>query len=54
MQKKIALIAPIRQRLEELRRNPAELDRILADGAARASEIGAPVLAQAKAAVGLA
>jgi tryptophanyl-tRNA synthetase len=49
----IALIAPIRNRLEELRRDPAELDRILADGAARATEIGAPVLARAKAAVGL-
>jgi tryptophanyl-tRNA synthetase len=49
----VALIAPIRQRLEELRRNPAELDRILAEGAGRASAIGAPVLAQAKAAVGL-
>jgi tryptophanyl-tRNA synthetase len=48
------LIAPIRQRLDELRRDPAELDRILADGAARATAIGAPVLAQAKAAVGLA
>jgi tryptophanyl-tRNA synthetase len=48
------LIAPIRQRLEELRRDPAELDRILADGAARAIEIGAPVLSAAKAAVGLA
>jgi tryptophanyl-tRNA synthetase len=49
----VALIAPIRGRLEELRRNPAELDRILCDGAERASAIGAPVLAQAKAAVGL-
>ncbi|NUR45226.1 MAG: tryptophan--tRNA ligase [Sphingomonas sp.] len=49
----IGLIAPIRQRLDELRRDPAELDRILADGAARASELGAPVLARAKAAVGL-
>jgi tryptophanyl-tRNA synthetase len=49
----IELIAPIRARLDELRRDPAELDRILADGAARASDIGAPVLAQAKAAVGL-
>jgi tryptophanyl-tRNA synthetase len=48
------LIAPIRQRLDELRRDPAELDRILADGAARAIEIGAPVLSEAKAAVGLA
>jgi tryptophanyl-tRNA synthetase len=49
----IELIAPIRARLDELRRDPAELDRILAEGAARASDIGAPVLAQAKAAVGL-
>jgi tryptophanyl-tRNA synthetase len=50
----IALISPIRKRLEELRREPAELDRILAEGAVRASEIGAPVLAGARAAVGLA
>jgi tryptophanyl-tRNA synthetase len=49
----IGLIAPIRDRLAELRTDPAELDRILAVGAARASEIGAPVLARAKAAVGL-
>ena len=49
----VALLSPIRARLDELRRDPAELDRILAEGAARASEIGAPVLASAKAAVGL-
>ena len=49
----VALIAPIRDRLDELRRQPAELDRILADGAARATALGAPVLAKAKAAVGL-
>lgn len=49
----IALIAPIRNRLDELRRDRTELDRILADGAARASELGSPVLASAKAAVGL-
>jgi tryptophanyl-tRNA synthetase len=49
----IALIAPIRQRLDELRRDPAELDRILAAGAARATELGAPILAPAKSAVGL-
>jgi tryptophanyl-tRNA synthetase len=49
----VGLIAPIRARLDELRRDPAELDRILADGAARANELGAPVLAKAKAAVGL-
>ena len=49
----VELIAPIRARLDELRRDRAELDRILADGAARASDIAAPVLAEAKAAVGL-
>lgn len=49
----VALISPIRERLYDLRRHPDELDRILADGAARASEIGAPVLAKAKSAVGL-
>ena len=49
----VELIAPIRERLAELRRDPAELDRILAAGAARASELGAPVLARAKTAVGL-
>jgi len=49
----VGLIAPIRERLDELRRDPAELDRILADGAARATELGAPTLAAAKSAVGL-
>jgi tryptophanyl-tRNA synthetase len=49
----VALLAPIRQRLEQLREDSAELDRILALGAGRASKIGAPVLAKAKAAVGL-
>jgi tryptophanyl-tRNA synthetase len=49
----IGLIGPIRQRLDALRRDPAELDRILADGAAKATELGAPILARAKAAVGL-
>ena len=49
----VSLIAPIRARLDELRRDPAELDRILNAGAARATELGAPVLAKAKAAVGL-
>lgn len=49
----IGLIAPIRERLDDLRRHPEELDRILADGADRANELGAPVLAKARAAVGL-
>ena len=50
----IELIAPIRSRLDELRCDPAQLDHILAEGAARASELGAPVLERARAAVGLA
>lgn len=49
----VALISPIRGRLDQLREDPAELDRILADGAERATELGAPLLARAKAAVGL-
>lgn len=49
----VTLIAPIRERLEDLRRHPDELDRILAEGAARANDLGSPVLARAKSAVGL-
>jgi tryptophanyl-tRNA synthetase len=50
----VALIAPIRARLNDLRQHSDELDRILAEGAARAIDLGSPVLAQAKTAVGLA
>jgi tryptophanyl-tRNA synthetase len=49
----IGLIAPLRTRLDEFRRDPAGLDRILAEGAARASEMAAPTLAQAYRSVGL-
>src|SRR5687768_6467031 len=49
----VGLIAPLRTRLEQLRNDAAELDRILADGAARARELGAPTLAAAYRAVGL-
>src|SRR3954451_14594174 len=49
----IALLKPLRTRLEQLRGDPAELDRILADGAARAAALGAPTLAAAYDAVGL-
>ena len=49
----VGLLAPIRARLDQLRANPQELDRILELGANRASEVGAPVLARARAAVGL-
>jgi tryptophanyl-tRNA synthetase len=50
----IDLLAPLRSRLEEFRKDPAELDRILAGGADRARELGAPTLAEAYRAVGLA
>ena len=49
----VSLIAPIRGRLDGFRRDPDELDRILAAGAERASELAAPTLAKAKSAVGL-
>ncbi|HET7816222.1 MAG TPA: tryptophan--tRNA ligase [Sphingomicrobium sp.] len=49
----VALLAPLRARLEELRGDPAELDRLLADGSSRAAGLGAPVLAQAYRAIGL-
>jgi tryptophanyl-tRNA synthetase len=49
----IALIAPLRTRLFDLRAHPDELDRILADGAAKASKLGAPTLDEAYKAVGL-
>ena len=49
----VTLIGPLRARLEEFRRDPAELERILASGAERASAMGAPTLAEAYHAVGL-
>ena len=49
----IAKLSPLRRRLEEFRSDPAELDRILAAGAERASELGAPTLVEAYRAVGL-
>ena len=49
----VAMLAPLRARLEEFRSDPAMLDKLLADGAARAAELAAPTLAQAYEAVGL-
>jgi tryptophanyl-tRNA synthetase len=46
-------MAPIRERHAELMADPAELDRLMAIGAARAREIAVPVLAEAKARMGL-
>jgi len=49
----IGLLAPLRARLEELRTDPAELDKILFEGAERAGALAAPTLAAAYHAVGL-
>jgi len=49
----ISLLSPLRSRLEEFRRDPAELDRILTDGATRAKELAGPTLDKAYRAVGL-
>ena len=49
----IALLAPLRARLVELRRDEAALDAILAAGAEKAAALAAPTLAKAYRAVGL-
>jgi len=49
----VALLAPLRSRLEELRSDPHELDRLLNEGSSKAAELGAPILAQAYRATGL-
>lgn len=49
----VALLHPLRTRLMQLRTDTAELDRLLAEGSARAAELGAPVLREAYRAVGL-
>ena len=49
----IALLAPIRERLMELRRDPNAIDAILASGAEKAATLAAPTLAEAYRAVGL-
>jgi tryptophanyl-tRNA synthetase len=49
----VALLHPLRARLEELRNDPIELDRLLAAGSSRAADLGAPVLKNAYSAVGL-
>jgi tryptophanyl-tRNA synthetase len=49
----VATLAPLRARLDTFRRDPGELDRLLAEGAQRAAELAAPTLAAAYRAVGL-
>ena len=48
----VAALSPITSELRRLLADPAEVDRVLADGAERAREIAAPVLAEVKAIVG--
>ena len=49
----IAMLMPLRTRLDEFRRDPAMLDKLLEDGAVKAAEMAAPTLAKAYEAVGL-
>jgi tryptophanyl-tRNA synthetase len=49
----VELLAPVRERYEVLAADPAELDRQLAAGAAKARSIADPVLERARRAVGL-
>ena len=49
----IALVAPLRDRLIELRQDETALDAILAAGAEKAAKLAAPTLAEAYRAVGL-
>jgi tryptophanyl-tRNA synthetase len=48
-----AELAPARQRYEQLIADPAAIEKILADGAARAREMCAPLLARLRACVGI-
>jgi len=49
----VETLGPIRDRFEELKRDPAEIDRILSEGAARASTLARPTLDAAYTALGL-
>ena len=49
----IALLTPLRGRLAEFRKDPAMLDALLEQGAAKAAALAAPTLARAYEAVGL-
>jgi tryptophanyl-tRNA synthetase len=49
----IAFLAPIRARSLELAADPAELERLLTAGAARARAVAGPTLARARDAMGL-
>lgn len=48
----VARLAPLGTEIERLTGDPAEIDRVLADGAGRAREIAAPILAKTREIVG--
>ena len=50
----VEFLAPVRERYAELRADPAELERALAAGAAKARALAAPVLADVREAMGVA
>jgi tryptophanyl-tRNA synthetase len=49
----VEMLAPIQQRHRELTQDPAEVQRVLAEGASKARETAAPTLERAKQAMGL-
>ena len=51
--RRIIAMAPITGEMNKLMSDPAEIDRLLGEGAARAREIAAPILAETYEIVGL-
>ena len=49
----VSVLAPITGRMNELMADPAEIDRILRDGASRANAIAAPITAEAREIMGM-
>ena len=49
----IEFVRPLQERYAELEQDPGEVARIIADGAARAQALAAPVVERARAAAGL-
>ena len=48
----VAQLSPMGQKMRELMENPADIDAILADGAARAAAIARPLMAEVRDIVG--
>jgi len=53
LERMLEYFGPMRERREELAKHPDDIEDVLADGAKRARELGAPVLAAARNAAGL-